>query len=90
MDVTPLSEPPSPGHSLREGFVRTMKRGTEGAPCPQLTQKAPLPPKSRQRGEVWGAKSLSANHPCWPARSPKVRLLFPLLAVSSVIVCLGT
>lgn len=43
VDVTPLSEPPSPGHSSRKGSVRTMKRGTEGAPCPQLTLEAPLP-----------------------------------------------
>lgn len=50
VDATPLSEPPAPSHSSREGFVRTMKRGTEGAPCPQLTQVAPLPQAKQRKG----------------------------------------
>lgn len=52
-DVTPLSEPPSSGPSSREGFVGTMKREREGAPCPQFTWKAP--PTSPDRGrDKWG------------------------------------
>ena len=66
VDVTPLSEPPSSGHASREGFVRTMKRRREGAPCPQLTPEAPLPPQV-QSEEGINMGGLNPQVPSTPA-----------------------